>query len=223
MDSKNKYTLMQEAQYRAGTSNHQEHNENPDYWKLLIPSNVDYSNKLGLDFGCGKGRNVTNLIEHCNFERVDGVDISSGNINECKVKLPNSKFYNNNGVDLSDIKSETYDFIMSTIVLQHIPVYDIRLSILKEIYRVMKKGGIFNFQMGYGKDLKNPNGNDRIAYYDNHYNASGTNGILDVRVTNEDDLVKDLNNIGFKVINLEINDSFSDIGHPNWIYISCKK
>jgi SAM-dependent methyltransferase len=222
MEKDNRYTKMQESFYSRGTSNHQEHNANTDYWDLLL-GGIDSMNGLALDFGCGKGRNVSNMIDKGNFERVDGIDISQNNINHCTSTLTNSKFYKNNGVDLSDIESDTYDFVMSTIVLQHIPVYDIRLSLLTEIHRVMKDGGTFSFQMGYGDDLVNPNGNDRIAYHDNHYGASGTNGILDVRVTNKDDLIKDLESIGFTVNNVEIKDSFSDVGHPKWIYVSCKK
>lgn len=225
MDKNNKYTKMQENFYAKGTSNHGEHNKNEDYWNILLGGleDTDLQDSLALDFGCGKGRNVANLVDSTNFKRVDGVDISQININHCSSILKDSKFYKNNGVDLSNIDSETYDFVMSTIVLQHIPVYDIRLSILKEIYRIMKTGGEFRFQMGYGDDLINPNGNNRIPYFDNYHDASGTNGVLDVRITNKEDIIKDLEGIGFKVDNVEIKGSFSDDGHPKWIYINCFK
>jgi len=225
MDKNNKYTRMQESFYSTGTSNHAEHNDNKDYWDILLGglNNLDLTNSVALDFGCGKGRNITNLINTTNFKRVDGVDVSQANISHCNTILKDSKLYKNNGVDLSGIESDVYDFVMSTIVLQHIPVYDIRFSILKEIYRVMKAGGEFRFQMGYGDDLINPNGNNRIPYHDNHYDAKGTNGVLDVRITNVDDIKNDLEKIGFQIKTIDIKESFSDKGHPKWIYITCLK
>jgi hypothetical protein len=55
-----------------------------------------------------------------------------------------------NGVDLDIIQSDTYDFVMSTIALQHICVHEIRYKIMEDIYRVLKSGGMFTAQMGYG-------------------------------------------------------------------------
>jgi hypothetical protein len=35
MDSQNKYTMIQKGQYYGGTSNHLDHNDNPD-WDILL-------------------------------------------------------------------------------------------------------------------------------------------------------------------------------------------
>ncbi len=32
----NPYTSMQKSAYSSGTSNHGEHNDNPDYWNVLL-------------------------------------------------------------------------------------------------------------------------------------------------------------------------------------------
>ena len=32
----NNYTQMQKSSYNVGTSNHLEHNDNPDYWDILL-------------------------------------------------------------------------------------------------------------------------------------------------------------------------------------------
>lgn len=225
VDKDNMYSSMQKNFYKNGTTNHLEHNENPDYWELLLGTikEKDFEGKKALDFGCGKGRNITNMQSFKKFERVDGVDISQRNIDVCEEHFKDSIFYTNNGTDLSEIPSDEYHFVMSTIVLQHIPVHEIRFSLLKEIYRVMAEGGYFNFQMGYGDNLINPNGNDRKAYHDNFYAAKGTNGDYDVRVINEQDLIDDLTKIGFKNVKVFIKDSFSDYGHPKWIYVNCEK
>ncbi len=217
---------MQKSQYKNGTSNHEEHNENPDYWDILLGELKDYKkweNKNALDFACGKGRNVTNLFNLCNWASVDGVDISSGNINFCNnsYKNQNSSWYVNNGIDISDLKSNHYDFVMSTIALQHIPVYDIRRSLIKDILRTLKNEGLFSFQMAYGEDVKKFK---RISsYFSNEWDAVGTNSIHDVRVQDEKQLVDDLLEIGFSDIETYVRESFSDSNHAQWIYVKCFK
>ena len=179
-------------------------------------------NKFGLDFGCGCGRNVINLIER--FERMDGVDISSELIATCKQNLSQrgygedrTIFYTYDGISLSVIPSNLYDFVMSTIVLQHICVYEIRYNYFKEFYRVLKPNGLLSFQMGYGAGhpcTKN--------YYENFYVAKTTNTGCDVAVSNPEQIIKDLDEIGFKNITYFIRPSFSDV-HNQWIYVKAIK
>lgn len=223
----NKYTNMQKGQYAGGTSNHEEHNTNSDYWDILLgdlKNFQNWENKIGLDFACGKGRNVTNMFSLCKWNRVDGIDISQGNIDYCKGTYiqQSSDWYCNNGVDVSDLKSDEYDFIMSTIALQHIPVYDIRKSLITDLFRTLKSGGLFSFQMGYGSGLESELG-PRVSYYENHYDAPGTNSICDVRIQNPNEVIEDLEKIGFTNITTEIKESYSDSGHPNWIYVKAYK
>jgi ubiquinone/menaquinone biosynthesis C-methylase UbiE len=228
IEKENQYTNMQRDMYQLGTSNHEEHNGNQDYWNILLgdlKNKKNWDGKIALDFACGKGRNVTNMLNLCDWNRVDGIDLSVGNINYNKetYKNQNSNWYTNSGVDVSELKDDEYDFIMSTIALQHIPVYDIRKSLITDLFRTLKSGGVFSFQMGYGKDLSDVNGRPRSAYFDNSYDATQTNGEYDVRVQNEEDLIKDMESIGFKNVTVIIKDSWSDIGHPQWIYVRCEK
>ena len=129
--------------YRDGTSNHEEHNSNPDYFNQLLKKITEdpdkWKNKNALDFGCGKGRNVVNLHNLTNWNLVDGVDISLENINFCKSNYQDltSSFFKNNGSDLKDLEGNFYDFIMSTIVFQHIPSREVRVCLKKEIYRLL--------------------------------------------------------------------------------------
>lgn len=223
----NKYTNMQKGAYSSGTSNHPEHNQNPDYWDILLgdlKNKEKWDGKVALDFACGRGRNVTNMFNLCDWDRVDGVDISESNISQNKndYQTQNSNWYCNNGVDVSDLKDNEYDFIMSTIALQHIPVYDIRKSLITDLLRTLKPGGLFSFQMGYGEGLDSPIGR-RSAYYDNTYDAGGTNSVHDVRVHNEQDVIDDLTNIGYVNITTEVRESYSDSGHTHWIYVKAYK
>ena len=111
---------------------------------------------------------------------------------------------------------------MSTIALQHIPVYDIRKSLITDLLRTLKPGGLFSFQMGFGEGLESPIG-PRSAYYTNFYDAEATNSAHDVRVHNESDVIEDLTNIGYTNITTEVRESFSDSGHPQWIYVKAYK
>ena len=218
---------MQKSAYAGGTSNHEEHNTNPDYWSVLLgdlQTKEKWDGRVALDFACGKGRNVTNMFNLCDWARVDGVDISEGNIlyNKNEYSSQNSNWYCNNGTDVSELKDNEYDFIMSTIALQHIPVYDIRKSLITDLFRTLKSGGIFSFQMGYGDNLESELGR-RVSYFENHYDATGTNSVCDVRIQNEEDVIKDLTEMGFVNITTQIRESYSDSGHPQWIYIKAYK
>jgi len=223
----NKYTNMQKNAYSHGTSNHDEHNTNPNYWEILLgdlQNGEKWKGKIALDFACGRGRNVTNMLNLCDWERVDGIDISESNITQNKndYQNQNSDWYCNNGVDVSDLKDNEYDFIMSTIALQHIPVYDIRKSLITDLLRTLKSGGVFSFQMGFGEGLESELG-PRVSYFENHYDAPGTNSVCDVRVQNVEDIIKDLKEIGFTNITTEVRESYSDSGHPQWIYVKAYK
>lgn len=206
--------------------NHAFHNENPDYWDILLGDikrePEKWKDKTALDFGCGCGRNVYNMLTLADWKRVDGIDISFNNINNADTFLHNSgelKFalYTNNGVDVSDLEDDEYDFIMSTIVFQHICVYDIRFSLLKDLYRVLKPGGTFSVQFPLGP------GHIRCAsYYENFYEAPGTNSFYDVRVDSTDQIEGDLKLIGFKDISFTVSHPWSD-DHANWVYVKATK
>ena len=205
-----------------GTSDHQDHNDNPDYWNVLLGdlSNKDFwANKVALDFGCGKGRNVKNLISLCDWMRVDGVDVSKVNIDHCRAHFDESDWYLNNGYNVEDLKSDEYDFIMSTIVLQHIPVYEMRRSLLEDLLRVLKPGGTFVFQMGYGNTLTYKGAD----YNENNWDAPASNGTNDVAVLNENVLVNDLLDIGYCNVKFQIRSSWLDQVHKRWIYVACNK
>lgn len=213
------------------SGNHRFHDLNENYKKVLLKPIYDnpsiFQNEYAMDFGCGQGRNVSNLILWFPnlFNRVDGVDISSSNIEYCWGNLKNEvgdsskyNFYVNNGHDLQDIQSDFYKFAMSTITLQHICVHETRFGLMKEIYRVMKSNGVFSFQMGYSKELRSI----RAGYYENKYDATATNGACDVEVTDEQFLIDDLTKIGFTDVEFDILDSFQG-DHDKWIYVRCKK
>ena len=104
-------------------------------------------------------------------------------------------------------------------MLQHIPVYEIRKSILTDFYRVLKKKGIVSFQMAYGLSNRP---HPTAEYYDNVYDAEKTNTFHDCRVTDPNQIINDLTEIGFKNIETVIRPSFSD-NHNEWIFVKATK
>jgi len=126
--------------------------------------------------------------------------------------------YVSNGVGIDCIESNTYDFVMSTIALQHICVYDIRYSIMKDTYRILKEGGVFTAQMGFGSPSP-----QTVGYYENYYDAHGTNRTCDVCIESPNQLEKDLLEIGFSDFQYMIGPTGPGDFHPSWIYFSCVK
>ncbi len=197
-------------------------NEWGDYDEYIMKY-VDgsFRNKIALDFATGPGRNITKY--HDRFKRLDGVDISSVNIENAKknliehgITLPN--LYVNNGMDLEGIPSDTYDFVFSTIAMQHICVYNTRFNLLKEFYRVLKPGGRMSHQMGYGVDSPNS-----VDYFVNDYAALKTNGHRDTQVKSPDLVKNDLEKIGFKNFEYWIRPSGPGGKHKEWIYFTAVK
>lgn len=225
------YTNMQKTYYEAETprmsiENHKFHNDNPDYWDILVKplSEGDWSNKIVLDFGCGCGRNVQNIISRYTVKEAHGCDISSNNVRYCEETTPsvtngktNFKFVTVDGQSLRPLESNTYDFIMSTIVLQHICVYTVRRAILEDMFRCLKSGGMVSLQMGFGHGHPSTS-----EYFEDAIHALSTNSGFDVRVDSPEQIEKDLSEIGFINFQYTISHPWTD-SHQQWIYFKAWK
>lgn len=177
---------------------------------------------LVLDFGCGPGRNLDKYST--NFQRVDGVDISYINLDNAKTWLKHQEtykdnmLYKTNGKDLSEIPSSKYDAVMSTITLQHIAVNHIRFSLFKEFSRVLKSGGWFTAQMGFGKGKLGA-----VPYSRDNFNAGTRNGRTDVYVESPDQLKTDLELCEFTDFQYWIREAGPGDEHPYWIFFRARK
>jgi SAM-dependent methyltransferase len=100
-----------------------------------------------LDFGCGVGRLTQALAAR--FERCDGVDIAASMIAEARRINQHGErvhYHVNDAPDLGLFPSDTFDFVLSFIVLQHmVPRY--ATGYIGEFVRVLKPGGIALFQI----------------------------------------------------------------------------
>lgn len=180
-----------------------------DIRKPLL-SNME--NKSAIDFGCGPGRMVQRMSHF--FKQVDGVDISQPLLIKAGEAHPKSNFYLSTGDDLGSTPTSTYDFAYSTIAMQHIAVHSIRMNILKEIKRVLKKGGKFTIQMAFNADYPYILNKGNIVFGDYKYRvfkkdkdhafwkedrvtATGTNASCDVAISYQDipDVINDFENL----------------------------
>lgn len=100
-----------------------------------------------LEIGCGPGRLMKPLARH--FGEIHGVDVSDEMIRLARERLagiPHAHVHSTNGASLALFADESFDFVYSYAVFQHIPSRDVVLEYMREIRRVLKPGGIFRGQ-----------------------------------------------------------------------------
>jgi SAM-dependent methyltransferase len=101
-----------------------------------------------LEIGCGSGRITRALAEV--FGQVYAVDISGEMVRQAKESLqnkPNAHVFQNSGSDLRVLGDIQVDFAFSYIVFQHIPSREVIQSYVSEVYRLLRPGGLFKFQV----------------------------------------------------------------------------
>ena len=198
------------------------HNEWTDYADYLMRYVPDEPQWIALDFGCGPGRNL--LRWSARFSRIDGADIAAANLENARryladipaEKAPN--LYLTSGSDLGAAPTATYDFVFSTIAMQHICMHSIRYAILKDIHRVLKPGGRLSIQMGYGSPSP-----DTVPWAADFADATGTNRACDVEISSPDQPAADLAMLGFQAFEYWLRPVGPGDSHPQWIYFTAVK
>jgi SAM-dependent methyltransferase len=103
--------------------------------------------RRALDFGCGAGRLTQSLATH--FDRADGVDISAPMIEIAERHNRHADrchYHLNVAPDLSLFPDATFDFVYTTLVLQHMaPRHSARY--VGELVRVLSPSGLLVFQL----------------------------------------------------------------------------
>jgi SAM-dependent methyltransferase len=100
-----------------------------------------------LDFGCGPGRLAQSLAEY--FQEVHGVDIAPSMIAKAKELNRHGQrcvYHLNEAPHLRLFEDDTFDFIYSALVLQHVP-RSLALAYIVEFIRILKPGGLAVFQV----------------------------------------------------------------------------
>jgi ubiquinone/menaquinone biosynthesis C-methylase UbiE len=109
--------------------------------KALLP---DLSDKKILLLGCGTGEEVT-LLEQFGATSMTGIDLSEGSIKVAAESYPQCDFRVMDMHNL-DFEDNSFDFIYSSLVVHYSAKPQ---SVYKEIMRVLKPGGTFQFSVGH--------------------------------------------------------------------------
>ncbi len=100
-----------------------------------------------LEIGCGPGRLMRPMSRY--FVEIHGVDVSDEMIALAREKLrdiPNAHPHATDGASLAQFADESFDFVYSYAVFQHIPNREVVFQYLREIRRVLKVGGLTRLQ-----------------------------------------------------------------------------
>ena len=119
-----------------------------------LPANANRRAWRALEIGCGPGRLMLPLSRH--FGEIHGVDVSDEMAVLARKRLAHilhAHVHPTGGAGLPQFADESFDFIYSYAVFQHIPDRQAILDYLREIGRVLKPGGIFRGQFN---DLPHP-------------------------------------------------------------------
>src|SRR4051812_33394888 len=101
-----------------------------------------------LEIGCGPGRLMRPMSKH--FGEIHGVDVSDEMIRRAHANLSDIRHahpHHSSGADLAEYADESFEFVYSYAVFQHIPSRDVVMQYLREAHRVLKPGGILRVQM----------------------------------------------------------------------------
>ncbi len=243
--AKHRYIAMQRAEANDMVTQWKHYKDDKQLAEITSPPNPDYNALFqdldtkgwtALEFGVGIGENITRYKDK--FERIDGVDIAVVALEEAmQATHVLSKLMLSNGYSLDEIDGCTYDMVFSTMCLSQIAVHEIRQLCMEEIFRVLVPGGIFAFQLGYGKkkkkDIKQNIDNGDIAaavhkttvgWDENKYKAKRSNGFMDAALVDlEKEIFADLDKIGFYNHRYYEGESPAESPHKKYIYIQTRK
>jgi ubiquinone/menaquinone biosynthesis C-methylase UbiE len=123
--------------------------------KFLKAHNIDPSELVVLEIGCGAGRMSRALTSRVKL--VFTYDVSEEYIRIAKEKnkqLNNVMFTVNDGVSFPEINDESIDFVFSGWTMQHMPTKEIVIKNIGEIARVLRNGGLYKIDLIVGTHSK---------------------------------------------------------------------
>ena len=104
--------------------------------------------RRALEIGCGPGRLLRPMSAH--FAEIHGVDVSDEMIKLAQARLqaiPHAHAHATSGSDLAQFEDDSFDFVYSYAVFQHIPSREVVFNYLREIRRVLRPGGLVRCQI----------------------------------------------------------------------------
>jgi SAM-dependent methyltransferase len=139
-----------------------------DYQLLVAPSlsraGLSSQGRTILELGCGAGRMTSCFAGR--FGSVIAFDVSAEMLDRARKLLSqasNITWVHGNGVDLSGAEDGSADFVFSYLVSQHLPAEDLACSCIREIFRVLRPGGLCLFQWN-GVERPTMNSRGQLAW-----------------------------------------------------------
>jgi len=173
------------------------------HWSIISHGVPVPSGAGVLEIGCGLGRILKYLTADKSIACVAGVDISSNMLVNAKKYLGQESVRLELSIDeVLPFDNDSYDFVYSFLVFQHIPTRERVNRYLAEVYRVLKPGGYVRIQTYRGMP------HDQSSY-------GFTHGYF---YTSLDELAADFSAAGFEIMNRQ-----EDFGHQFWLWITAKK
>lgn len=114
---------------------------------LRVPLRTEHA----LDFGAGVGRLSQALAEH--FDHVLGIDIAESMVQEARRHNKYGarvEYRVNTTADLAILDADAFDFVYSSITLQHVPP-EAAARYIREFFRVLRPGAVAVFQVPNGR------------------------------------------------------------------------
>jgi SAM-dependent methyltransferase len=112
-----------------------------------IATRTPPSDRRALEIGCGPGRLMLPLSAH--FTEIHGVDVSERMVRLAQRNLAgiaHAHVHATSGTDLGRFEDQSFDFVYSYAVFQHIPSREIVLQYLLETRRILVNGGVARLQ-----------------------------------------------------------------------------
>jgi SAM-dependent methyltransferase len=112
-----------------------------------FPKSANRRALRALEIGCGPGRLMKPLS--CHFGEIHGVDVSEEMVRLGRARLRNIRhahIHSTDGASLTQFADESFDFVYSYAVFQHIPSREVVFEYMRETCRVLKPGGVFRGQ-----------------------------------------------------------------------------
>jgi SAM-dependent methyltransferase len=114
---------------------------------VLLRCGLPAAGRRMLELGCGAGRMTRSFARR--FGQVYAFDLSCEMLSRARQihsGETNILWLLSNGVDLACVASDSMDFVLSYLVLQHLPEEALALEYIREMSRVLRPGGTFLFQ-----------------------------------------------------------------------------
>jgi SAM-dependent methyltransferase len=106
----------------------------------LAKANIDLNHMRVLEIGCGTGHILQRFLEF-GIKQGVGVDLMQHRLKSAAMKYPNIGFLLGDGAEIP-CRDEMFDLVMQFMCLSSILDDDVRCEIAKEMWRVLKPGGI---------------------------------------------------------------------------------